>query len=89
MPRAQVMGFGFITGYAWLLLTYASDVGAGPGRFKRTEPHEDVSRPWATPLAIACDGRHACPRVQQPKGGDPMSSGTLEMMVASGRGACS
>ena len=38
----KVMGFGLITSYAWLLPTYASDVGCGPGRFKRTEPHEGV-----------------------------------------------
>ena len=38
----KVMGFGFITDYAWLLPTYTVYVGCGPGRFKRTAPHQGV-----------------------------------------------
>ncbi len=48
MPRAPVMmGFRFITDYAWLLPTYPVDVGVLADRFKRTEPHESVSGPLA------------------------------------------
>ncbi len=39
------MGFGFITGYTWLIPTYPVYVGCGPGRFKRKEAHEGVIGP--------------------------------------------
>ncbi len=42
-PARKVMGFGFITGYAWSIPTYPVYVGCGPGRFKRTELHEGVN----------------------------------------------
>jgi hypothetical protein len=96
-PRAPetpnvMMGFGFITKYALYLPTYLFDAGVRSGRINATPQPAGVIGALVLilsgELAIARRQGQSFAIVQQQRGGDPMSSGTLEMVVESGRGAC-
>jgi hypothetical protein len=87
-----MMGFGFVTKYALYLPAYPFDAGVRSGRINATAPPAGVIGALVLilsgELAIAHRQGQAFAIVQQQRGGDPMSSETLEMVVGSGRGAC-